>query len=102
VHLARALVATIGSLPGITFRFGGAWFHSAMTHGPVPFLVPGILLGLALVLIGAVLLQTPQAGAPGALAAVPTPVGDWPGTLSAASPGSRSSPSAGTGRQRNA
>jgi hypothetical protein len=83
VQLARALVATIGCLPGITFRFGGAWFRSAMAHGPVPYLVPGMLLGLVLALIGMVLLA-PQAGAPGALATVPTPAGGWPGTLPAA------------------
>jgi hypothetical protein len=78
VQLARALVATIGALPGITFRFGGAWFRSALAHGPVPYLVPGTLLGLALALIGTVLLQAPQAGSPGAPTA-PTSAGGWPG-----------------------
>jgi hypothetical protein len=84
VQLARALVATIGALPGITFRFGGAWFRSALAHGPVPYLVPGMLLGLALALIGTVLVQAPRAGSPGALTAVPTSAGGWPGTLPAA------------------
>jgi hypothetical protein len=84
VQLARALVATIGALPGITFRFGGAWFRSALAHGPVPYLVPGMLLGLALALIGTVLVQAPRAGSPGALTAVPTSAGGRPGTLPAA------------------
>jgi hypothetical protein len=75
VQLARALVATIGALPGITFRSGGAWFRSALAHGPVPYLVPGTLLGLALALIGTVLLQAPQSGSPDALTAVPTSAG---------------------------
>jgi hypothetical protein len=75
VQLARAVVATIGALPGITFRFGGASLHSAITQGPVAYLVPAALLCLALVLIGAVLLQTQQIGAPGTRAPNPIPVG---------------------------
>jgi hypothetical protein len=75
VQLARALVATIGALPGITIRSGGAWFRLATAHGSLPYLVPGALLGLALALIGTVLLQAPRAGRLGALTAVPTSAG---------------------------
>jgi hypothetical protein len=57
VQLARALVATIGSLPGIPIRLGDAWLRSAVTHGPVPYIVPSALLGLVLMLVGTVLFQ---------------------------------------------
>ncbi len=51
IQLARALVATLGSLPGITSRLGDAWLRSAVLQGPVPYIVPAALLCLAFVVI---------------------------------------------------
>jgi hypothetical protein len=52
IQLARALVATLGCLPGVTFRLGDAWLRSAMMHGPLPYLVPVGLLALVVLLVG--------------------------------------------------
>lgn len=52
IQLARALVATLGCLPGVAFRLGDPWLRSAMMHGPLPYLVPVALLILVLVLVG--------------------------------------------------
>jgi alpha-1,6-mannosyltransferase len=52
IQLARALVATLGCLPGVAFRLGDPWLRSAMMHGPLPYLVPVALLILVLALVG--------------------------------------------------
>jgi hypothetical protein len=54
VQLARALVATVGSLPGLTVRFGDAWLRT----GLLPYVVPGALLFLLLVLLGEAVLSS--------------------------------------------
>lgn len=46
VQLFRALVATIGCLPGLAVRFGNDWLRT----GPLPYVVPGALLVLLVVL----------------------------------------------------
>jgi hypothetical protein len=62
IQLARALVATLGCLPGVAFRLGDAWLRSAMMHGPVPYLVPIGLLALVVVLVGEASLRARPAG----------------------------------------
>jgi hypothetical protein len=57
IQLARALVATLGCLPGVAFRLGDAWLRSAMTRGPLPYLVPVALLALVLVLVAEAVLR---------------------------------------------
>jgi hypothetical protein len=57
VQLARTLVATIGCLPGLAVRFGDSWLRT----GPLPYVVPGALLLLALVLAGGAVLR-PRSG----------------------------------------
>ncbi|MGI5224967.1 polyprenol phosphomannose-dependent alpha 1,6 mannosyltransferase MptB [Actinoallomurus sp. CA-142502] len=47
VQLTRALVATVGCLPGLAVRFGGTWLRT----GPLPYVVPGALLLLLMVLL---------------------------------------------------
>ncbi|MFB9832590.1 hypothetical protein, partial [Actinoallomurus acaciae] len=47
VQLTRALVATVGCLPGLAVRFGGTWLRS----GPLPYVVPGALLMLGVLLL---------------------------------------------------
>jgi hypothetical protein len=51
VQLARMLVATGGGLPGIVFRLGDSWLRSAVTNGPLSYVVPGALLILAVALL---------------------------------------------------
>jgi hypothetical protein len=46
VQLTRTLVATIGCLPGLAVRFGDAWLRTR----PLPYVVPGALLVLLLIL----------------------------------------------------
>jgi hypothetical protein len=46
VQLFRALVATIGCLPGLAVRFGNVWLRT----GPMPYVVPGALFVLLVVL----------------------------------------------------
>ena len=46
VQLTRALVATVGCLPGLAVRFGDAWLRT----GPLPYVVPGALAVLLVVL----------------------------------------------------
>jgi hypothetical protein len=57
VQLARTLVATIGCLPGLAVRFGDSWLRT----GPLPYVVPGALLLLVLVLAGGAVLR-PRSG----------------------------------------
>jgi hypothetical protein len=57
VQLARTLVATIGCLPGLAVRFGDSWLRT----GPLPYVVPGALLLLVLVLAGGAALR-PRSG----------------------------------------
>ncbi|GAB2867612.1 hypothetical protein GCM10027176_81670 [Actinoallomurus bryophytorum] len=57
VQLARTLVATIGCLPGLAVRFGDSWLRT----GPLPYVVPGALLLLVLVLAGDAVLR-PRSG----------------------------------------
>lgn len=51
VQLARMLVATGGGLPGIVFRLGDSWLRSAVTNGPLSYVVPSALLILAVALL---------------------------------------------------
>lgn len=57
LHLGRALVATGGCLPGVVFRLGDSWLRSAVTNGPLSYLIPGALLTLTLTLVAAVILR---------------------------------------------
>jgi hypothetical protein len=69
VQLTRALVATIGCLPGLAVRFGDSWLRT----GPLPYVVPGALLLLVLVLAGEAVLRS-RSG-PGCRAAASWPAG---------------------------
>jgi alpha-1,6-mannosyltransferase len=68
VQLGRALVATIGCLPGLAVRFGGTWLRT----GPLPYVVPGALSVLLVVLLcGPVVLR--RRSAPECRAAASSP-----------------------------
>ncbi|WP_433328413.1 hypothetical protein [Spirillospora sp. CA-294931] len=51
LQLARALVATLGALPGVVFRLGDSWLRAAVFQGPLPSVVSVALLILLLLLL---------------------------------------------------
>ncbi|MCW2889688.1 MAG: hypothetical protein JWL58_6550 [Streptosporangiaceae bacterium] len=51
LQLGRALVATGGCLPGVAFRLGDSWLRSAVTDGPLSYVIPCALLVLAAALV---------------------------------------------------
>lgn len=57
LQLGRALVATGGCLPGVVFRLGDSWLRSAVTDGPLSYVIPGALLTLTLALVAAVIIR---------------------------------------------
>lgn len=71
LQLGRALVATGGCLPGVVFRLGDSWLRSAVTDGPLSYVIPGALLTFTLALVAAVIIRGRPYGGPGALAHVP-------------------------------
>jgi hypothetical protein len=71
LQLGRALVATGGCLPGVVFRLGDSWLRSAVTDGPLSYVIPGALLTLTLALVAAVIVRGRPYGSERALPHVP-------------------------------
>jgi hypothetical protein len=71
VQLARVLVATVGCLPGLAVRVGGAWVRTGQLPYLVRYAVPGALLLLVLVLIAEAVLR--WRSAPGCREAASSP-----------------------------
>jgi hypothetical protein len=65
LQLGRALVATGGCLPGVVFRLGNSWLRSAVTEGPLSYVIPGTLLVLAVALVGGAALRVRTASPEG-------------------------------------